>query len=111
MSGRVWPNIRVLRDIQRRQAVNESELLRRSFLYIARNPSLPQRVRHQAQLSLASRNIFPNRTRPTEVKERCTETGRGRGVLSRGLEYGLCRHQFKLKATRGELDGWKKASW
>lgn len=60
-----------------------------------------QQVRHQAQLSLASRNIFPNRTRPTKVKERCTETGRGRGVLSRGLEYGLCRVSDPL--DRGDI--------
>ena len=48
-------------------------------------------VRQQAQLALSSRQIFPNKSRPTEVKERCTLTGRGRGVLSKGLPYGLCR--------------------
>ncbi|CAD6571219.1 MAG: 40S ribosomal protein mrp2, mitochondrial [Cyphobasidiales sp. Tagirdzhanova-0007] len=111
MSGRTYPNIRVLRDVQRREAVQSTELLRRSFLYLARNESLPQRVRHQAQLALASRSIFSNKTRPVSVKERCTETGRGRGVLSKGLPYGLCRHQFKLQATRGELPGWAKGSW
>lgn len=158
MSGRTWPNIKVLRDIQRREAVQATELQRRAYLYLARNTALPTRVsrpghngtlkhrlspffwlsgipqvRHQAQLALASRQIFPNKTRLTEVKDRCTETGRGRGVLSKGLPFGLCRvrrklpvigiqasltcttrffqHQFKLKATRGELPGWQKASW
>jgi hypothetical protein len=44
MSSRAWPNVRVLRDVQRRTAVNETELLRRAFLYLARNTTLPQRV-------------------------------------------------------------------
>ena len=120
MSTRAWPNIRVLRDVQRREAVAATELQRKAYLYLARNTALPSRVRgtpppprsnrlvralqrlilgpslrtqvrQQAQLALSSRQIFPNKSRPTEVKERCTLTGRGRGVLSKGLPYGLCR--------------------
>lgn len=119
MSGRTYPNLRVLRDVQRRQAVESTELLRKSYLFLARNTSIPQRVRviatacriaecllvhlydrpfvlyvqvrQQAQLALASRSIFPNVTRPVSVKERCTLTGRGRGILSKGLPFGLCR--------------------
>lgn len=65
-----------------------------NVFYTISSPLVPlssTQVRHQAQLALASKQIFPNKTRPTEVKERCTETGRGRGVLSRGLPFGLCR--------------------
>jgi len=62
-------------------------------------------VRYQAQLQL---NAFGRYTRPTTVKNRCTATGRGRGVMG---EFGLCRYQFRLKALAGELPGVYKASW
>ncbi|KIL00354.1 hypothetical protein PAXRUDRAFT_821727 [Paxillus rubicundulus Ve08.2h10] len=79
------PNIRVLRDMKARQGVKENEVIRRAYLYVARNESLPPHVRHQAQLQL---NSFGRYTRPTAVVNRCTESGRGQGVLS---EFGLCR--------------------
>ena len=88
--------------------------MRRAYKYIARNTSLPSRTRHMAQLEL---NSFPNRSRPTIVKERCVETGRGRGILT---DFGLCRvsevflpvqYQFRQKALAGELPGVEKAWW
>jgi len=96
---------RVLRDIKRRKAILATEVVRRAYLYVARNQTLSPQVRHQAQLQL---NTFPKDTRPATVKNRCTESGRGRGIMS---EFGLCRFQFRLKAIRGELAGVQKASW
>ncbi|PWN46620.1 glucocorticoid receptor-like (DNA-binding domain) [Violaceomyces palustris] len=101
----IGPNSKVLRDMASRQAVQSNELIRRAYKYIARNTTLPQRVRHQAQLQL---NLFPNKTRPVAVKERCTETGRGRGIIT---EFGLCRYRFREKALAGDIPGVKKASW
>ncbi|KDQ14701.1 hypothetical protein BOTBODRAFT_32464 [Botryobasidium botryosum FD-172 SS1] len=98
-------NIRVLRDIQARKEVRDAEILRRAYLYVARNRTLPGTVRAQAQLQL---NTFSKYTRPTTVKNRCTETGRGRGIMSK---FGLCRFQFRLNALKGEIPGVKKASW
>lgn len=77
--------IRILRDIKARNGVNATEITRRAYLYVARNQTLPPQVRYQAQLQL---NTFGKYTRPTTVKNRCTETGRGRGVIG---EFGLCR--------------------
>ncbi|EPQ59600.1 hypothetical protein GLOTRDRAFT_91148 [Gloeophyllum trabeum ATCC 11539] len=99
------PNARVLRDIKARQGVLQNELLRRAYLYVARDQRQPPQVRHQAQLQL---NTFGKYTRPTTVKNRCIESGRGRGIMS---EFGLCRFQFRLKALNGELPGVRKASW
>ncbi|KAI0061225.1 glucocorticoid receptor-like (DNA-binding domain) [Artomyces pyxidatus] len=99
------PNIRVLRDIKARKGVAANEITRRAYLFVARNQSLPAQVRYQAQLQL---NSFGRYTRPTTVKNRCTETGRGRGIIS---EFGLCRFQFRQKALAGELPGVHKASW
>lgn len=69
----------------KRQSVTSNELLRRAYKYIARNTTLPMKTRHQAQLQL---NQFPNKSRAETVKERCHETGRGRGIIT---EFGLCR--------------------
>lgn len=79
------PNARVLRDIKARKVVKSTELLRRAYLYVARNQTLAPQVRHQAQLQL---NTFGKYTRPTTVKNRCTESGRGRGIIG---EFGLSR--------------------
>ncbi|PSR73633.1 hypothetical protein PHLCEN_2v10552 [Hermanssonia centrifuga] len=82
--------IRILRDIKARNGVNANEITRRAYLYVARNQSLPPQVRYQAQLQL---NTFGKYTRPTTVKNRCAETGKGRGILS---EFALCRVCFDL---------------
>ncbi|KAG1820363.1 uncharacterized protein BJ212DRAFT_1478482 [Suillus subaureus] len=99
------PNARVLRDIKARNIVKANEVLRRAYLYVARNETLSPQVRHQAQLQL---NTFGKYTRPTTVKNRCAESGRGRGIIS---EFALCRYQFRLKALKLELPGVRKASW
>lgn len=80
-----FPNIRVMRDVKARNGFAANEIARRAYLYVARNQALPPQVRYQAQLQL---NSFDRYTRPTSVKNRCTESGRGRGVIS---EFGLCR--------------------
>ncbi|TFK29299.1 mitochondrial 40s ribosomal protein [Coprinopsis marcescibilis] len=101
----MFTQARILKDIKARVGFKDKELLRRAYLYVARNETLPPQVRHQAQLQL---NAFPANTRPTTVKNRCVISGRGRGIMS---DFGLCRFQFRLKALRGELNGVKKASW
>lgn len=78
-------NIRVLRDMKTRHIVQANEVARRAYLYVARNQTLPPQVRHQAQLQL---NTFGRYTRPTSVKNRCHESGKGRGIIG---EFGLCR--------------------
>ncbi|GHJ86964.1 hypothetical protein NliqN6_3366 [Naganishia liquefaciens] len=95
----------ILRDARLRLSVAQAEIQRRALLYVARNTTLEQVVRHRAQLQL---NNMAGETRPGRVKNRCGETGRGRGVMS---EFGLCRYQFRLKALNGELDGVRKSSW
>jgi small subunit ribosomal protein S14 len=89
------PNIRVLRDTKARQGVLDNEIARRAYLYVARNQTLPAQVRYRAQLQL---NTFGRYTRPTTVKNRCTVTGRGRGVIG---EFGLCRVRFLFSCLGG----------
>lgn len=78
-------NIRVLRDMKARIGVRDNEVLRRAYLYVARNQNVPPQVRYQAQLQL---NTFDKYTRPTSVHNRCYASGRGRGIIG---EFALCR--------------------
>ncbi|RSH92017.1 40S ribosomal protein mrp2, mitochondrial [Saitozyma podzolica] len=95
-----------LRDMRKRLSADQMEVQRRAHLFVARNTTLPAMVRHRAQLALNSLNNGEGRL--GAVKNRCVETGRGRGVISK---FGLCRFQFRLKALDGELPGVHKASW
>ncbi|KAH9009782.1 hypothetical protein EDB84DRAFT_1446124 [Lactarius hengduanensis] len=91
-----------------RQGVFDNEIARRAYFYVARNQALSAQVRYRAQLQL---NTFGRYTRPTTVKNGCTVTGRGRGVIG---EFGLCRVRgvpVSDEDTRGELPGIQKASW
>ncbi|OLY83882.1 putative 37S ribosomal protein mrp2, mitochondrial [Smittium mucronatum] len=96
---------RVYRDILKRKLVVEKETELQVYRYLSRNTVLPVRTRVMAQLALANtdKNAFP-----TAVRNRCLETGRGRGVMS---DWRLCRFQFRLKALKGDLSGVQKASW
>ncbi len=51
---------------------------------------------------------LPRNSAPTRLRNRCTLTGRGRGVYKK---YGLCRNVFRQMALEGKLPGVRKASW
>ncbi|KDE04305.1 hypothetical protein MVLG_05260 [Microbotryum lychnidis-dioicae p1A1 Lamole] len=102
---RPLPGHMALKDFRTRKQVAANELLRKAYLYLYRNTTVDPKIRTQAMLKL---NAFTKDTRPTSVKNRCTETGRGGGVLS---EFGLCRHRFKLAAEKGDIPGVSRAAW
>lgn len=71
----------LLRDIRKRISADQFEVQRRAFLYVARNTALSNTVRHKAQLGLNALNGGEGRMHA--VKNRCVETGRGRGEYIR----------------------------
>lgn len=73
MGASAW----VLRDLRKRVSAADVELQRRAYLYVARNTTLPAQVRHRAQLGLNSLNGGEGRM--TSIRNRCTETSKGRG--------------------------------
>lgn len=83
----------------------QNEITTRALKFIARNAALPQKVRLEAQLQLTA---MPNYTRSTQLKGRCLDTGRGRGIIR---DFRLCRYQFRLQALQGLLPGVKKGVW
>lgn len=113
-ASKAMRNARVIRDMKARDGVLKNEISRRAYLYVARNTTLPPQIRHQAQLQL---NTFGKYTRPTTVKNRCSETGRGRGIIS---EFALCRvilsvHTKKyfahnIRSTNSGYERWQENS-
>lgn len=67
----------VLRDKRKRELTVETEVQRRAYLFVARNTTLPATIRHRAQLGLNT--MGEGHGRLTAVRNRCVETGRGRG--------------------------------
>ena len=51
---------------------------------------------------------LPRNSSPTRVQNRCSMTGKARGVYR---QFGLCRNVFRELALEGKLPGIKKASW
>lgn len=98
-------NTRVIRDNFKRQMFQQHEVTSRALKFIARNGALPQKVRLEAQVQLSS---MPNYTRGNQLKGRCVDTGRARGVLR---DFRLCRYQFRMQAREGLLPGVRKGVW
>ncbi|KAI9708743.1 MAG: 40S ribosomal protein mrp2, mitochondrial [Bogoriella megaspora] len=115
-------NARVIRDHTKRKVFEQYEPERQALRYIIRNTTLPQRTRAQAQLQLSQMHCYTN---PTQIKNRCIMSGKGRGVLrdfrmARGsaqaartdwLMIIFEQYQFRLNALEGNIPGVKKASW
>lgn len=76
---------KAFRDLLCRRLFAEHEVERQSNLYIYRNPELPLRVRLEAKKRIEA---LPTNAHPTKIKNRCIETGRGRGVFR---AFGLAR--------------------
>lgn len=51
---------------------------------------------------------LPRNSSPSRQKNRCVETGRGRGYMR---QFGLSRIAFREHASRGEIPGVTKSSW
>ncbi|KAK0112559.1 40S ribosomal protein mrp2, mitochondrial [Cadophora gregata f. sp. sojae] len=82
-----------------------SVAVRQALRYIIRNLTLPARTRAQAQLQLSQMHCY---TRATQIRNRCIEGGKGRGVLR---DFKMTRYNFRVNALSGSLPGVKKASW
>ena len=51
---------------------------------------------------------MPRDSSRTRIRNRCSVTGRSRGVYKK---FGLSRHKLREAAMRGEVPGLTKASW
>jgi small subunit ribosomal protein S14 len=51
---------------------------------------------------------LPKNASPVRLRNRCRETGRPRGYMTR---FGVCSIVFRQWASEGKIPGVKKASW
>ena len=93
------------RDLKRRDTVKKFAAKRAELTEIVNNQKLSQEERYEARLKLQK---LPRNASPVRLRNRCTLTGRPRGVFRK---FGLARGKLRDIAMRGEIPGVIKASW
>jgi small subunit ribosomal protein S14 len=93
------------RDIKRRDTVKKYAVKRAELLAIIANTKLSDEDRYAARQKLQA---LPRDSSPVRLRNRCSLTGRPRGVFSK---FGLGRIKLREYAMRGEIPGVIKASW
>ena len=93
------------RDLKRRDTVKKYSAKRAALLAIVTNIKLSEEERYAARQKLQA---LPRNSSPVRLRNRCSLTGRPRGVFSK---FGLGRSKLRDFAMRGEIPGVIKASW
>jgi len=93
------------RDEKRRKLVEKYAGKREKLLAIVNDQSLVEEERFAARLQLQA---LPRNSSPVRLRNRCSLTGRPRGVYRK---FGLGRSKLRDFVMRGEVPGMTKASW
>ena len=93
------------RNQKRIETVAKFSAKRKELMAQARDPQLSDEERMAAREKLQR---LPRDASPVRVRNRCSLTGRPRGVYSK---FGLGRNKLREIAMRGEVPGVTKASW
>ena len=93
------------RNEKRRKTVKKFMVKRTALLAIINDFKQPEDERMEARMQLQK---LPRNASPTRVRNRCTLTGRPRGVYRK---FGLGRNKLRELAMKGEVPGIIKASW
>jgi small subunit ribosomal protein S14 len=93
------------RDLKRRKTVEKFEARRAELLAIINDSSVSDEDRHSARIKL---QMLPRNASPVRLRNRCSLTGRPRGVYSK---FGLGSGKLRDIAMSGEIPGIIKASW
>lgn len=93
------------REKKRAKLVAKFAAKRAELEALVSDMKLSEEERMAARLRLQQ---FPRNANPTRQRNRCSLTGRPRGVFRK---FGLCRNKLREIAFRGEVPGMTKASW
>lgn len=93
------------REKKRANLVKKFSNQRTQLKIIINDQSKPVEKRYEARLALQK---LPRNSAPTRQRNRCTLTGRARGIFRK---FGLGRMKIREIAMRGEIPGLIKASW
>jgi len=95
----------VNRDLKRRKTVKLYAEKRASILKIIGDANATDEEKSEARISLQK---LPRDSSPVRLRNRCSLTGRPRGVYSK---FGLGRCKLRDIAMSGNIPGITKASW
>jgi small subunit ribosomal protein S14 len=95
----------VEREKRRSRIVKKYAGKRAELKELIRSPKTGADERAAAQVALQK---LPRDASPTRGRNRCSITGRSRGVYRK---FGLARVKIRETVNRGELPGVSKASW
>ncbi|MDY0012130.1 MAG: 30S ribosomal protein S14 [Rhodocyclaceae bacterium] len=93
------------RENKRAKLVAKYAAKRAELVAIVEDAKLTDEERMVARLRIQQ---LPRNANPTRQRNRCSLTGRPRGVFRK---FGLCRNKLREIAFRGEVPGMTKASW
>ena len=93
------------REEKRRKLVEKFAAKRAALVAQVNDTTLSDEERMSARLAIQQ---LPRNANPTRQRNRCSLTGRPRGVFRK---FGLCRNKLREMAFRGEVPGMTKASW
>jgi len=93
------------RNLKRQALVKKFAEKRKNLLVVINDNSLTDEERFQARLKLQN---LPRNSSPVRLRNRCSITGRPRGVYSK---FGLGRIKLRDIAMSGKIPGMTKASW
>jgi small subunit ribosomal protein S14 len=95
----------VNREVKRAALAKRYAAKRAKLKETIRNPKSSPADREEAQAKLQA---MPRDASPTRGRNRCSITGRPRGVYRK---FGLARTKLREATMRGEVPGLGKASW
>ncbi|HEY5366911.1 MAG TPA: 30S ribosomal protein S14 [Casimicrobiaceae bacterium] len=93
------------RNEKRKKLVAKFSKKRAALEAIVGNQKMSDDDRFAARLKLQA---LPRNAHPTRIRNRCSLTGRPRGVYAK---FGLGRNKLREYIMRGEVPGVVKASW
>ena len=93
------------RDQKRRKMVEKYAIKRAELEAVFNDVTRSDEERFEARLKFQA---LPRNSSPVRLRNRCTLTGRPRGVYRK---FGLGRSKLREFAMRGEVPGMTKASW
>jgi small subunit ribosomal protein S14 len=94
-----------LREQNRRKTVEKFKARRQTLLELLQSPRVSDEDKEAARARLQK---LPRDASPVRLRNRCSLTGRPRGVFRK---FGLGRTKLRELAMRGEVPGVIKASW
>lgn len=95
-----------MKDLQKRISFSKTEFSRKELLILRKSSPLTGNEGWLA--AIHELNNQGGKGGITRIRNICKNTGRSRGVL---VSYGLSRMEWRRFADRGDIPGYRRASW